>query len=65
MASDSSDLRIKQEVKNMYCPLLCMNPDSSVASFGQCKEEACAWWIITDDIGKCAICQLGEKATNP
>jgi len=49
----------------MYCPLLCINPDSTVASFGQCKEEACSWWIIIDDIGKCAICQMGEKAANP
>lgn len=49
----------------MYCPLLCINHDSSVASYGQCKKEACAWWLVIDDSGKCAICQMGEKAVNP
>lgn len=48
----------------MYCPLLCSNPDNTIVSFGQCKEEACAWWIIVDSTGKCAICQMGAYATN-
>ena len=48
----------------MYCPLLCINPDSSPLTFGQCKEEACAWWITINSEGKCAICKIGEKAVN-
>jgi hypothetical protein len=43
----------------MYCPILCINPNNSTASFNQCMQEACAWWIIADNKGKCAICQMG------
>ncbi len=43
----------------MYCPLLCNNPDLSTVSFGQCLGEACAWWVIVNGTGKCAITQLG------
>ena len=46
----------------MYCPLLCINPDHHEISFGQCIEEACAWWISDDTTGKCAICQMGAYA---
>ncbi len=46
----------------MYCPLICMKPKNEVVSFGQCLEDACAWWITVDSTGKCAICQLGVYA---
>ncbi|MDR3561759.1 MAG: hypothetical protein P4N59_10040 [Negativicutes bacterium] len=48
----------------MYCPLLCINPDNKVASFGQCLQGACAWWITAGTTGKCAICQMGVYAAN-
>jgi predicted RNA-binding Zn ribbon-like protein len=46
----------------MFCPLLCIKPDNIMVSVGQCMEEACAWWIIDNSTGKCAICQMGEYA---
>ncbi|MBP2655793.1 MAG: hypothetical protein H6Q73_3362 [Firmicutes bacterium] len=46
----------------MYCPLLCSKPDNTAVSFGQCMEEACAWWISSTE--KCAICELGVYAGN-
>ncbi|HEY3426832.1 MAG TPA: hypothetical protein VGL27_18705 [Negativicutes bacterium] len=48
----------------MYCPLLCINPNHSTVSFGQCLEAACAWWLVSGDTGKCAICQMGVYAAN-
>ena len=49
----------------MYCPLLCIKPENNLVSFCQCLEEACAWWIITGDTGKCAMVQMGVSAANP
>jgi len=46
----------------MFCPLLCIKPDNTMVSVGQCMKEACAWWIIDNGLGKCAICQMGEYA---
>lgn len=48
----------------MYCPILCINPNNTMISFGQCVKEACAWWIADGENGKCAICQMGEYAAN-
>lgn len=48
----------------MYCPILCINPDNKVTSFGQCLQGACAWWIASGSIGKCAVCQMGAYAAN-
>ena len=47
----------------MFCPLLCIKPDNTMVSVGQCMEEACAWWITdTNSTGKCALCQMGVYA---
>lgn len=46
----------------MFCPLLCIKPENTLVSFGQCLEEACAWWIKEDTTGKCALCRMGEYA---
>lgn len=48
----------------MYCPILCINPDNSKVSFGQCMEAACAWWIVSGATGSCAICKMGQYATS-
>ena len=47
----------------MYCPLLLINPNNTAVSFGECMEDACAWWI-GGATGKCAICQMGEYAAS-
>lgn len=48
----------------MYCPILCINPNHHAASFDQCMQEACAWWVGDGTTGKCAICQLGVYAAD-
>jgi hypothetical protein len=48
----------------MYCPVLCINPDNRKVSFGQCMQDACAWWITTGTGGKCAMCQMGLYAVS-
>jgi hypothetical protein len=54
----------EEEVKIMICPLLCIKPDNTMISIGQCIEAACAWWITDSSTGtgKCAICRMGEYA---
>ena len=49
----------------MFCPLLCLKPDNTMISVGQCVKEACAWWIADSsagNLGKCAICLMGAYA---
>ncbi|MEN6411982.1 MAG: hypothetical protein ABFC84_04330 [Veillonellales bacterium] len=46
----------------MFCPLLSIKSDNPKISFGQCMEGACAWWVVNNGTGKCAICKMGDYA---